>query len=288
MSTSHDVPNPLAVNPVRRSVIKPLYIRIARCNAEWHSIPHTHPWAEIFFVTGGCGCLNLTGRSVPLTTYDMIIVNSGIKHTEIRSQEQSLEYIVMGVDGLELISGDDGCSVVHFQSGGDPILFCLRCLLTEMETKLPGYHTICEDLLEVVLLLFMRRGEFTVAFVPSNRKSSRECAIVRRYIENHFKENLTLDDLAAVAHVSKYYLAHAFSREYGTSPIHYLLSCRIQESLYLLSETGISLSQIAGTLGFSSPSYFSQSFRKIQGISPMAYRMQCRNREAEKQDEKKD
>ena len=94
--------------------------------------------------------------------------------------------------------------------------------------------------------------------------------------ENHFKESLTLDDLAAVAHVSKYYLAHAFSREYGTSPINYLLSCRIQESLYLLAETRMSLSQIAGMLGFSSPSYFSQSFRRIQGMSPLAYRKQCR------------
>ena len=100
---------------------------------------------------------------------------------------------------------------------------------------------------------------------------------MRRYIETHFKETLTLDNLAAVAHVSKYYLAHAFSREYGTSPINYVLSCRIQESLRLLSETHMSLSQIAGILGFSSPSYFSQSFRRIKGLSPMAYRNQCQN-----------
>ncbi len=281
MSTSHYVLDPLAVNPVDRSVTKLLYVSVARYSTEWHSTPHTHPCAELFFVTGGCGCLKLSSQSIPITTHDVIIVNSSIEHTEISSKERPLEYIVMGVDGLESISGDDGSdgySIIHFQSGGEQILFYLRCLLKEIETKLPGYNTVCQDLLEVVLLLLMRRSEFTVTFVPSNRKSSRECAIVRRYIENHFKENLTLDDLAAVAHISKYYLAHAFSREYGISPIHYLLSCRIQESLYLLSETSISLSQIAGMLGFSSPSYFSQSFRKIQGISPMAYRIQCRNR----------
>ena len=151
--------------------------------------------------------------------------------------------------------------------------------LKEIENKYPGYNTVCQDLLEVVLLLLMRHSQFTVTFVPAARKSSKECAIVRRYIENHFKENLTLDDLAALAHISKYYLVHAFNREYGTSPINYLLSCRIQESLYLLSKTQMSLSQISGTLGFSSPSYFSQSFRRMQGISPLEYRKQAKDRE---------
>lgn len=279
MSTSHYVLDPLTVNPVDRSVTKLLYVSVTRYSPEWHSILHTHPCAEMFFVTGGSGCLSLTGKTVPIGINDVIIVNPGTEHTEISSEDQPLEYIVMGIDGLEAISGDDGgdgYSIIHFQTGGEQILFYLRCLLKEIERKLPGYSTICQDLLEVVLLLLMRHSQFTVTFVPSVHKSSKECAVVRRYIENHFKESLTLDDLAAVAHVSKYYLAHAFSREYGTSPINYLLSCRIQESLYLLAETRMSLSQIAGMLGFSSPSYFSQSFRRIQGMSPMNYRSQCR------------
>ncbi|MCI8566962.1 MAG: AraC family transcriptional regulator [Lachnospiraceae bacterium] len=278
MSTSRYVLDPLAVNPVDRSVTKLLYVSIARYSPEWHSTLHTHPCAEVFFVTGGSGHLQTAGKAVPIGTNDVIIVNSSIEHTEISSESHPLEYIVMGVDGLESISGDnggDGYSIIHFQNGGEPILFYLRYLLKEIETKLPGYNTVCQDLLEVVLLLLMRHSQFTVTFVPAARKSSKECAVVRRYIENHFKESLSLDDLAAVAHVSKYYLAHAFSREYGTSPINYLLSCRIRESLHLLSETRTSLSQIADMLGFSSPSYFSQSFRRIQGISPMEYRKQC-------------
>lgn len=279
MSTSRYILDPLAVNPVDRSVTRLLYVSVARYSPEWHSTLHTHPCAEVFFVTGGFGYLRIPGRSVPIATGDVIIVNSNIEHTEISSEEQPLEYIVMGVDGLEAITGDDGgdgYSIIHFQSGSDQILFYLRCLLKEIETRLPGYNTICQDLLEVVLLLLMRRSEFTVTFVPAARKSSKECAVVRRYIDNHFKESLTLDDLARIAHVSKYYLAHAFTREYGTSPINYLLSCRIRESRYLLSETGMPLSQISGMLGFSSPSYFSQSFRRIEGLSPMEYRRQCR------------
>lgn len=283
MSTNRYVMDPPAVTPVDRSVTRLLYLSIARYSAEWNSTLHTHPCAEVFFVTDGSGHLRTNGQAVPIGTNDVIIVNSNIEHTEVSSENNPLEYIVMGVDGLEAVPSDekdsknsDGYSVIPFQTGGEQILFYLRCMLAEMENKHPGYNTICQDLLEVVLLLLMRRSRFTVTFIPSAHRSSRECAIARRYIENHFKENLTLDDLAAAAHISKYYLVHAFSREYGTSPINYLLSCRIQESLYLLSKTQIPLSQISGMLGFSSPSYFSQSFRRIRGISPMAYRRQSR------------
>lgn len=284
MSTSRYILDSLTAVPIDRSVTKLLYISIARYSTEWNSMLHTHPCAEVFFVTDGSGFLRTNDQTMPIGTNDVIIVNSNIEHTEVSSDTSPLEYIVMGVDGLEAISSDvnsdeqlGGCSIIHFQSGSEQILFYLRCLLAEIENRHPGYNTVCQDLLEVVLLLLMRHSQFTVTFVPTAHKSSKECAVARRYIENHFKENLTLDDLAAAAHVSKYYLVHSFTREYGTSPINYLLTCRIQESLYLLSRTRLSLSQISGMLGFSSPSYFSQSFRRIQGISPMEYRKQCKN-----------
>jgi len=279
MSTSHYILDPVAVNPVDRSVTHLLYVSVTRYSAEWHSILHTHPCAELFFITNGEGHLRLIDKTVPLSVNDLIIVNSNVEHTEISSDKNPLEYIVMGVEGLEALSGEDNCdgySIVHFQSGAETLLFYMKSLLKEIETKQPGYDTICQDLLEVTLLQLMRRSEFKVTFLPATHKFSTECAMVRRYIENHFKENLTLDQLADIAHVNKYYLAHSFSREYGTSPINYLLSCRIKESEYLLSETGMSLSQIAGMLGFSSPSYFSQSFRRIRGMSPRQYRSKCR------------
>ena len=72
--------------------------------------------------------------------------------------------------------------------------------------------------------------------------------------------------------MNKFYLSHAFKREYGISPIHYMILRRIEESKYLLAETDLSMSQIAQLLGFSSLSYFSQVFRKTQSMTPMEYR----------------
>ncbi len=280
MSTSRFAFDPLTVSPIDRTVTHLSYISTARYSSEWNSMLHTHPCAEVFFITGGKGDLVLADRRIPLRIYDAIIVNSNVEHTEISSLEDPLEYIVIGVEGLEAFSGEeggDGFSILHHQPDEGSMLFYFRTLLKEVEAKLPGYDTVCQDLLEVLLLQLMRRSKFSLTFLPTSRKSTKECAVVRRYIENHFKENLTLEQLAAVAHVNKYYLVHSFSREYGTSPINYLLSCRIRESEHLLAETSLSLSQIAGMLGFSSPSYFSQSFRRMRGLSPLQYRIQRKN-----------
>ena len=67
-------------------------------------------------------------------------------------------------------------------------------------------------------------------------------------------------------------MAHAFKREYGVSPINYMIARRIEESKYLLAETDLSMSQIAQLLGFSSLSYFSQVFRRTQNMTPMEFR----------------
>ena len=72
------------------------------------------------------------------------------------------------------------------------------------------------------------------------------------------------------------YLAHTFQKEYGISPITYLNCRRIEESKYMLGNTGYSLAQISELMGFSSPSYFSQCFRKAEGLTPNEYRRQVR------------
>ena len=146
-----------------------------------------------------------------------------------------------------------------------------------MELKQPGYEDICQAFMEILIIRLMRSTGLSVPAEPQNNVGNHQCAAVRRYIDHHFKESLTLDQLASEAHMNKFYLSHAFKQEYGVSPINYMISRRINESKYLLAETDLSLSQIAQLLGFSSLSYFSQVFRKTQGVSPMEYRQDTKH-----------
>lgn len=267
------------VAPLDRSSTRLLYVSTAKYGGDWHSLLHTHTCTEIFYVVGGIGKFQIEELTLSVAVDDMVIVNPNVEHTEVSYNANPLEYIVMGVEGLEFAAGENGDDRYRFINcggGREDILHYLRAMLGEIEQKASGYDLVCQDLLEVLVVRLMRRTDFSLTPAAPEARTNKECTSVRRYIDSHFKESISLDMLAEVAHVNKYYLVHTFSREFGISPINYLISRRISESKQLLSDTDHSLNQISHMLGFSSPSYFSQSFRKLEGISPMEYRKQSK------------
>lgn len=249
-----------------------LYVTYAHYSREWRSQLHSHTCSEMFFITGGNGAFLIRQDSFPVAINDLVIVDPGVPHTETSQNGRPMEYVVLGLEGLETVTDDSGCALLHLFAE-DAVSSCLRTLIQECREPRPGCDEICQRLLEVILLRLRRRDDFSLSgTAPAVPGTSRECNLVRQYIDNHFKENLTLDQLAGLVHINKYYLSHAFRKEFDTSPISYLISRRIRESRFLLAETDHTLSHIAQILGFSSLSYFSQSFRRLEGMSPMEYR----------------
>lgn len=269
-----------SVESGQRSGARLLYISTAKYGGDWLSVPHSHACAELFYVLGGQGNFLIEDQGFPVSKDDLVVVNPRVQHTETSLNAQPLEYIVLGVDGLELtVKGEQRQQyyVCNFARSGTSMQFLLREMLKEIETQAPGHETVCQNLLEVALIFLIRSSRQQAQLVPAACQSSRESSIVRRFIDAHFKEGITLEQLAELVHINKFHMAHRFTQDYGISPINYLLSLRMQESRYLLESTDYSMSQIARIVGFSSSCYFSQAFRKTTGVSPSAYRRSCRN-----------
>lgn len=262
-----------------RGTAKLLNVASAKYGGDWHSVPHTHNHLELFYIVGGKGQFLIQDQLYPVNSNNLVIINPNVTHTEVSLNAQPLEYIVLGIEGIELAtreSSNGQFSILdHFESV--EISGCLRNILREMEQKNPGYEDICQAFMEILIIRLMRNTALAVPAEPQVISGNRQCAAVKRYIDLHFKESLTLEQLAEDAHMNKYYLSHAFKREYGTSPINYMITKRIEESKYLLAETDLSMSQIAQLLGFSSLSYFSQVFRRTQATTPMEYRQSTNN-----------
>ena len=257
-----------------RGTAKLLNVASAKYGGDWHSVPHTHNHMELFYIVGGKGQFLIQDQLYPVNANNLVIINPNVTHTEVSLNAQPLEYIVLGVEGIELKPGDTagGQFSILDQFESVEISGCLRNILREMELKNTGYEDVCQAYMEILIIRLMRNTALAIPAEPQTVSANRQCAAIRRYIDLHFKEPLTLELLAEEGHMNKYYLSHAFKREYGISPINYMISRRIEESKYLLAETDLSLSQIAQLLGFSSLSYFSQVFRKTQSLSPMEYR----------------
>ena len=261
-----------------RGTAKLLNVSSSRYGGDWHSVPHTHNHTELFFIVSGRGQFLIQNQVFPVGVNNLVIINPNVAHTEDSLNAQPLEYIVLGIEGIELATTENSngqfCILDHLESV--EFSSCQRNILREMELKNTGYEDICQAYMEILIIRLMRTTSLSVQSGPQTVSGNRQCAFVRRYIDLHFKEPLTLEQLSGEAHMNKYYLSHAFKREYGVSPINYMISRRIEESKYLLAETDLSLSHIAQLLGFSSLSYFSQVFRRTQDISPMEYRQSTR------------
>ena len=262
-----------------RGTAKLLNVASAKYGGDWHSVPHTHNHLELFYIVGGKGQFLIQDQLYPVNSNNLVIINPNVTHTEVSLNAQPLEYIVLGIEGIELATSKSSNGqfniLDHFESV--EISSCLRNILREMEQKNTGYEDICQAYMEILIIRLMRNTALAVPTEPQVVSGNRQCAAVKRYIDLHFKESLTLDQLAEDAHMNKYYLSHAFKREYGVSPINYMITKRIEESKYLLAETDLSMSQIAQLLGFSSLSYFSQVFRRTQATTPMEYRQSTKN-----------
>ncbi len=262
-----------------RGTAKLLNVASAKYGGDWHSVPHTHNHMELFYIVGGKGQFLIQDQLYPVNANNLVIVNPNIPHTEVSLNSQPLEYIVLGIEGIELAGSEHSNGnfslLDHFESV--EISGCLRNILREMEQKSTGYEDVCQAYMEILIIRLMRNTILYSTAKPHQASSNRQCAAVKRYIDLHFKEALTLELLAEEAHMNKFYLSHTFKQEYGISPINYMITRRIEESKYLLAETDLSMSQIAQLLGFSSSSYFSQVFRRTQGASPMEYRHSTRS-----------
>ena len=92
------------------------------------------------------------------------------------------------------------------------------------------------------------------------------------YLNENFKEPLTLSEIASRIHISPCYLSDLFSRIVGCRFIEYLTNLRLERARAMLRETESSVTEIATACGFGTVSNFTRAFRRVFGVAPSAWR----------------
>ncbi|WP_107839135.1 bifunctional transcriptional activator/DNA repair enzyme AdaA [Metasolibacillus meyeri] len=104
--------------------------------------------------------------------------------------------------------------------------------------------------------------------------------MVRRviaFLVNHYKQNITLKNIAEHIGLSPYYLERLFKQETAETPRTYLDKIRIDKATYLLKSTKLTNLEICYEVGFHSPSNFYKVFRNLKNCSPSEYRRGLHN-----------
>lgn len=110
------------------------------------------------------------------------------------------------------------------------------------------------------------------AFDYERLKHAETIHRVNKYVQTHYQTKLTLDEIAANAHLSKTYLCNIFKAETGETIANYINRVRIEKSKLLLPDDSLTIVQIANMCGFEDQSYFTKIFKSYTGITPKKYR----------------
>ena len=265
------------------------YISISKYEGDWQSLPHTHHFSELFYVLRGEGAFYIENEKVPVKTDDLVIINPYVEHTEKTLPNDPMEYIVFGVDGLAFSfsgAGQDnpkGYSFYSYGSDKKQFINFAQLMMQEFRDKLPGFEQVCHGLLQVLLVYISRKQNLSV-ISDSSFQLSKECALAKRYIDSNYSQNITLDSLAEITHINKFYLAHSFTECVGQSPINYLTDRRL-EACKELNRYGVTSSQTDDYCVYRSIPYseVNEAYKELEAEGKLTVRVyeQCNFTEPE-------
>ncbi|MCK9480076.1 MAG: AraC family transcriptional regulator [Firmicutes bacterium] len=161
-------------------------------------------------------------------------------------------------------------------------LFCEPLNIVDLEkmTKKKNAPFGSEQLirlhLEELLINIARKGS---VLSKTERSSPKEAEMGRQkivdaiidFLNKHLSDQLTLDDVCAQLCFSKTYVKSLFREKMGMGVIQYYISLKIDLARRLISEGGMTFSEIASKCGFSSIHYFSKTFKKHTNMTPTEY-----------------
>lgn len=242
-----------------------------------HSL-HFHDCIEITIMEKGEGIHVINGTEYYYPTYGFTIMDYRDCHAFFNLTPKNSLYNLMVAPSLvsdaqlkklSQITADKICYLD--KEGGKSIIAhfdTLYYLKKRNQGVAPSLiRNVCDNLIEL-FLTFYRPETFNESAQKSEIQQSLE------YINLHFKEKITLRDVAEYAGYNPTHFSKLFHKKMGITFNHYVSSLRINNAKRMLSGTEQSISFICYECGFSSVSSFNRNFSDIVGVSPSEYRME--------------
>lgn len=154
----------------------------------------------------------------------------------------------------------------------EPVLLRLESIAREEAPDYELYESEC--LTQLMTLLLTKKPE---RGGHASGETLQKWKQIHQYLEEHFAEKITLENLGKRFSVSKYYMLRGFKRRYGVTIVQFINQCRMNYAKNELRFTDKQIDTIAEECGIHDSSYFNRIFRTTEGISAGAYRRQWRN-----------
>ena len=257
-------------------------------DAKFEGVPvHQHDFYEVYYFIGGSVEYSVEGRTYELKTGDLLLINPLELHQpRIAPDQQDYERIVLWINKnyLSELCFNKTSLTRCFDSSQPDHTNLLRptkiqqsyisAMLDELITENTSDGYAVEIASEAILLRFLvELNRLTIDSSSALRKDEASSSIipdVLEYINKHFCEKLTLNEIADEFFVSKYYLSHAFNNVVGTSVHRYIVLKRLIHAKQMLL-SGIKSTTAATNCGFNDYAGFYRAFTAEYGVTPTEF-----------------
>jgi AraC family transcriptional regulator len=194
-----------------------------------------------------------------------------------------VSHVYLTSDRLELCAQEIGskmrADVLDRVGFDDPVSAHMLAILSD-ENVLgdPSARLLVERMVDLLCLQLLRRHSLAAAPAFSRAASggltARQIKRVTDYMLSYLDQPIGLEECAAQARLSRYHFCTAFRIAMGCTPHGWLTAQRMARARLLLTNPGMSISEIALAVGYATPSAFAASFRKNVGMTPTNFRRQ--------------
>ncbi len=243
---------------------------------------HWHREFEIVRVLKGKLELSLDNITYELSRGDFCFIESGTLHKGIPT-DCIYECIVFDLNMLlnrtatdkyirPFLNGTIGLNTI-FHTHNNPLGVVVSGIFDALSKKDENFELEVFSLLYKMFALFYK-SNITVASSKSRQNLQQNRIIIRQleWIENHFAEAITLEQLSTVSGLSPKYLCRFFREHTGQTPIEYINNIRINNACHELRHLNRTVTEAAYNSGFNNLSYFTKVFKSFKGITPNQFK----------------
>lgn len=254
-------------------------VELLRAKDLTHHFPrHTHERYAIGVIEQGALGFYYRGANVVAKAGDINLCIPGEVHTGQPATAEGWTYRMFYFDAtlLQMVAAeiaDQPRAIPFFSSGvinDDAIAQQLRHLHRQFEATATPRLAQETGLLETLARLIRAYADDPP---PLSRVGQEPGAVtqVKEFIESHYAEDISLHQLSALTHLSRYHLVRVFRDTVGIPPHAYLRQVRIQQAKHRLA-VGHAIADVAVATGFTDQSHLTRWFKRLWGVTPGQYR----------------
>jgi AraC-like DNA-binding protein len=245
-------------------------------------LPHTNSRDGMtsflfFIVTNGSGSLNYDGEEHELHAGDCVFIDCKKAYSQSSSKDDLWSLKWAHFYGFNL----RGIYAKYIERGGQPVFTPkdstpLSDILTQL-LELSSSEEHIRDMkinekITSLLTLIMAESWHPENNTPRNGLKKQSLHNVKVYLDEHYKEKITLDSLSDQFYINKFYLTRMFKEQFGATVLSYLDQVRITHAKHLIRFSDMTIENIGREVGIDDGAYFNRVFKKVEGVTPGEYR----------------